>query len=120
MSAPRRLVTEPVPLTVFDLAHSIVVIALVDSFGFSESGFQFARSGWNASTISCRQPSSPPSCNHPSTFRKPPSMLRSPKRSDELGAAQPGRADAAHIAGLGFPASTLPSRGRLAARKAHS
>jgi len=45
MSAPRRLVTEPVPLTVFDLAHSIVVIALVDSFGFSESGFQFARIG---------------------------------------------------------------------------
>ena len=35
----------PPPLTVFDLAHGVVVFALVDSFGFSESVFQFGGIG---------------------------------------------------------------------------
>jgi hypothetical protein len=36
---------EPAPLTVFDLAHGVVVFALVGSFGFSESVFQFGGIG---------------------------------------------------------------------------
>jgi hypothetical protein len=32
---------EPSPLAFFDLAHGLVMFALVDSFGFSESVFQF-------------------------------------------------------------------------------
>jgi hypothetical protein len=37
--------SEPPPLTVFDLAHGVVVFALVGSFGFSDSVSQFGGIG---------------------------------------------------------------------------
>ena len=105
-------------LAFFDLAHSVVRFALVNCLGFNESFFEFVGIGVEGVYNSLKPPIVT-AVLQPS-FRKLPSMLRCPKRSEELGTAQPGRADAAYATGLGFPASTAPSPGRLAALNAHS